>query len=133
MLGIFRCPAQPGASLEVGFPLMVLRSFSNFFTSLRVSQGSLGSLLVFWGSYIGCLGVSLVPLGFLGAALGSLKFLRVTESYLQCLGFLRVIGFLRVVFPQSSFVGILRGSQCSLGFRYGKKGSLEFHRVPQAS
>ena len=72
------------------------------FGFLRIPLGSLG--------FLGCLGVSLVSLGFLGAALGSLKFLRVTESYLQCLGFLRVMGFLRVVFPQSSFVGILRGS-----------------------
>ena len=65
-------------------------------------MGSLG--------FLGCLGVSLVSFGFLGAALSSLKFLRVTESYLQSLGFIRVIGFLSVVFSQSSFVGILRGS-----------------------
>ena len=41
---IFRCPAEPGASLVIGFPLRVISNFFVFLGFLLISFGSLGFL-----------------------------------------------------------------------------------------
>ena len=107
---IFRCLAEPGASLVIGFhPILHGTSQSFWF-----SQG------FFW-----FLWVPYCSLGFLQVSQGFLWFLRVPQNFSRFLRVLRIpLGSLE--FLWLLLLGFLMVLYCSLGFHRNPQGTLNF-------